>query len=169
MVNCGSLLQLDLVYLWHNLSLFGAIDFAYFSVQGLTANSPTEVNRSILAVAICCGSIFLFCYFGSNLTEKFEHIGDSINKSAWHLYPIEIRKIMPFILRNCQKPIELSGYLNMKCTRSFFVQVKMVIPEQKNAKIFTTEFSSHFSWCACVIHFSWPYGSAITESWKTSL
>lgn len=72
------------------------------------------------AFLVCTVWLFVFCYYGDEVTGKFKGLSVSMYKLNWHLYPIEIRRNMPLIMSIAQKPIYLRGFGRTECTREVF-------------------------------------------------
>lgn len=49
--------------------------------------------------------LFLFCFFGDEVSVRFIEVNDAIYDCCWHQYPIELRQYFPFIMRSAQNPI----------------------------------------------------------------
>lgn len=68
--------------------------------------------------------LYLFCHFGDEVTNRYIYVNDLVYKSAWYLYPIEIRKDIRFAMRVAQRPVFMKGFANIQCTRFIFQKVK---------------------------------------------
>lgn len=52
-----------------------------------------------------------------------DEIGDEIIQSKWYLFPVKMRKVLPTIVLNTQKPVEIKFFGNVSCTRQQFLKV----------------------------------------------
>lgn len=67
--------------------------------------------------------IFIICDASEYVTDHFERI-DLYNQCNWYEYPANIRRIMPIVIANTQRPVVISAYGNILCTRETFKRVK---------------------------------------------
>lgn len=68
--------------------------------------------------------IFLFCELGDRITNETNEAYNEILRCEWYLAPIKVQKILPITLIGTQKPIYLSGFGNIVCTREAFKNVR---------------------------------------------
>lgn len=66
---------------------------------------------------------FLFCEFGENVTRKFNELNYIICQIEWYLLPIDIQRMLPFIMMTTQKQIILQGFGGVQLTREAFKTV----------------------------------------------
>lgn len=90
---------------------------------GISTVNFSQSIRSLSAIVGLPIWIFIFCFFGDLVTERFLAINDVVYCCDWHLYPIELRKRIPFIMIVSQKLIQLGGFINVQCTRLFYQKV----------------------------------------------
>lgn len=69
--------------------------------------------------------LYLFCHFGSHVTERFEHIGTELYQVNWHLLPLRIQRKFPIIISMAQQNVYLQATDGTKCTRETFKKVSM--------------------------------------------
>lgn len=89
--------------------------------------------RSLDAVqpAVCLNVVlmwlFIYCYFGDQVTSRFEHIQLAFYESNWHLLPLELMNCLPYILLSTQKLVYIRGFANSSCTRETFKMVSVLL------------------------------------------
>lgn len=76
--------------------------------------------------------LFLFCYFGDEVTSRFIEISDLTYDCPWHLYPNKLRKNFKLMMLVAQKPVYLEGIAGIKCTRIMFKKVRETVKEKPN-------------------------------------
>lgn len=67
--------------------------------------------------------LYLFCYLGTHLTEKFSHFGDAIYQLDWYMFPMSLQKDLPIALALVQKGVFLKAYGGIGCTLEVFQKV----------------------------------------------
>lgn len=67
--------------------------------------------------------LFIYCYFGDQMTSRFENIQSTLYLCEWYLLPIELEKSIPMILQSSKKCIYLQGFGSSSCTRETFKKV----------------------------------------------
>lgn len=67
--------------------------------------------------------LYLFSYFGDEVTRRYAGIGDIIFQCDWFLFSREMQKMLPMILMIAKKPVYMRGFANIYCTREAFKQV----------------------------------------------
>lgn len=104
------------------LSLTICVSLVTLDIGIKTSNSSQSIKSLSATVGLPIW-IFILCYFGDSVTERFLSINDVVYGCDWHLYPIELRKRFPFIMMASQKLTQLGGFMNFQCTRPFFQKV----------------------------------------------
>ncbi|XP_031621400.1 odorant receptor coreceptor-like [Contarinia nasturtii] len=109
-------------FLWSNLTICSTLLMTQFEL------SKDDTNFFILIVQIgimfwSFFIIFLFCYFGENITSEFTDLNDHIYHCDWHLFPRDIQRMLPILLINTQRPVILKGFGNILCTHENFKTV----------------------------------------------
>lgn len=56
------------------------------------------------------GILFFYCYFGTEATESFEKMADSLFESNWFDLPIKLQKYMIIMIANMQRSIYYHGF-----------------------------------------------------------
>lgn len=67
--------------------------------------------------------LFIICDASEHVTHRFEEI-DLYNQCKWYEFPSNVRRSMPIIIANTQRPIVISAFGNILCTRETFKMVK---------------------------------------------
>lgn len=71
--------------------------------------------------------IFIYCELGQRVSEEFNGPYDAICQLRLHLFPIEIKRMLPIIILGAQQPIDLRGYGNFSCNRDSFKSVSGIM------------------------------------------
>lgn len=82
-----------------------------------------ELFRMIYTLSTYTFWLFLFCYFGNQVTTRFTDIGETIYQCDWYSYPMEMLNEMPLVISIMQKPIYLRAFGSLQCTREIFQKV----------------------------------------------
>lgn len=69
------------------------------------------------------GSIFIACELCERVSNAYSEIDDAVNHINWHLFPIEIQKMLPTIIINTQKPIVFECFGSICFSRETFKNV----------------------------------------------
>lgn len=69
------------------------------------------------------GGIFFYCECGQWISESFEEIDDEVDRLNWYLLPVEINRMLPAIMANVQRPVELACFASISCGRESFKKV----------------------------------------------
>lgn len=67
--------------------------------------------------------LFMFCYFGDRITQRFEDISDILFQMKWYQFPIEMQRNMPLFIALTQKRVYLEGLAGAQCTCEVFKKV----------------------------------------------
>lgn len=70
--------------------------------------------------------LYVFCYFGDKLTDRYACVGNQIYQFDWYLVPIDMQKCLPVILTVAQKNVYLRGSFGAQCTRDTFKKVNNI-------------------------------------------
>lgn len=83
------------------------------------------IDLSLAAVVVfwSFGIIFLHCEFGERITDQYNDIDDQLIQSKWYTFPIDVRTILPIIIKGTQSPVMFTGFGNIMCTRESFAYV----------------------------------------------
>lgn len=77
-----------------------------------------EIFDVIFAVAV-------ICELGEQSSGIFSTLDEKINEIDWHLYPIEIQRMLPTIMILSQKPMFVTLFGSTSVTRETFKRVSM--------------------------------------------
>lgn len=121
--------------------------------------------RSVAAIqpAACLNVVmmwlFIYCYFGDEVTSRFDGIETKLYLCNWYLLPLPLEKCIPMIINSTHKPIYLQGFGSTSCTRESFKKVILIV-EQKcwiffifsiesflDYLMFSSNFSHSFTHC----------------------
>ncbi|XP_031634995.1 odorant receptor 94a-like [Contarinia nasturtii] len=67
--------------------------------------------------------LFIYCYFGDELTNRFDVIQNKVYLCNWYLFPLNLQKCIPMIIFSMHKPIHLQGFGSSSCTRDTFKKI----------------------------------------------
>lgn len=67
--------------------------------------------------------LFIYCYFGDEVTSRFEGISDTLYLCNWYLLPLKLKKSIPMTIYGAKKLIYLQGFGSNSCTRETFKKV----------------------------------------------
>lgn len=67
--------------------------------------------------------VFINCELGQKITDAYEQVEITIERSDWYLFPIKTQQMLPMIIANAQQPVELECFGSMKCNREMFKNV----------------------------------------------
>lgn len=87
----------------------------------------------ILAVILM---LYLFCYFGNRMTERFHCIGDGMYDSAWYLLPLHLQQNFLMMIASGNKEIYIRGLVGYDCTHETLMTV--------GKSIFNSNFNNFF-------------------------
>lgn len=65
------------------------------------------------------------CEAGQKFSDAFSQNDDVLGQLQWYLMPIEIQKMLPPVIINTQKPIDIKFFGTMACNREQFKKVNM--------------------------------------------
>lgn len=97
-------------------------EFVYF------LQSRDTVDAGVLGISIVCGClvfvVLLFtCELGQQVANRIEEINNEFDQLGWYLYPTEAQRMLPTIMINVQKPVDISCYGIFTCSREQFRKV----------------------------------------------
>lgn len=67
--------------------------------------------------------IFIFCFFGNNVTTKFSDAAERIYASYWYKYPIQLQPIVIVLLARAQDDFYFRGFKWAHCSLNSFSTV----------------------------------------------
>lgn len=67
--------------------------------------------------------VFIICELGQRMSDTFDEIDSTLDKSDWYLFPIEIKRMLPMIIANAQEPVSLECFGSIICSRNTFKNV----------------------------------------------
>lgn len=67
--------------------------------------------------------VFIACELGQRMGNAFEEINVTIHQIDWHLFPVELKRMLPAIIATAQQPVSLECLGSIKCTRDVFKKV----------------------------------------------
>lgn len=67
--------------------------------------------------------VFIFCFYGNNVTADCELIAMSAYETRWYIYPMRMRKYMIHIIMRSQQPFYFTGFKFTICSLNTFTKV----------------------------------------------
>lgn len=84
------------------------------------AGDVVAVIRSTAVIAIVMTACFFLCNFGEDVSNRFIILSDLIYLKSWHLCTLEEQKLFTFMILIAQKPVYMTGFANLRCSRETF-------------------------------------------------
>lgn len=83
------------------------------------------ILQSASLIFLIVTTLYLFCYFGGQVTQRFEDIGNVLYQLDWFLLPLDLQKILPIVIALTQKRVFVRGFANTRSTREVFIKVNI--------------------------------------------
>lgn len=99
-----------------------------FSRQSQNFGNPMGLLRTLTMVFWSFADILLICEFGERVSGRFDEIDKMICRLGWYSFPIEVQRMLPFVMMATHKPVIFRGFSNILLTRETFKQVKFCCP-----------------------------------------
>lgn len=102
-----------------------------------------EHDLLVMLVTIVCacygfGALLIICETGHQFSSAFEELADNIKAFDWHLFPLEIQRILPFLLKAAQQEVVLECFGSIAGTRETFKKVSLCVSQMSGVQ--TSEF-----------------------------
>lgn len=88
--------------------------------------------ESILYAVWSFGLVFVACEISQISCDALNEMDDDIGQLDWHLYSVEIQKMLPMIMENTQQPVIIKCFGSIPCSRETFKKVGLTFLEYKN-------------------------------------
>lgn len=69
------------------------------------------------------GTTFVYCFMGSLTTEQFLGYSDIVYESDWYKMPIDMQKLLQFVIIDAQRPHIFNGFGIIDSNLTTFVKV----------------------------------------------
>lgn len=79
----------------------------------------------IFVAGYALATAFISCELGQRMNDAFRGIGDFIYQCDWHLFPIEIKRVLPTSLVILQQSVSLQCFGSIACNREVFKKVSL--------------------------------------------
>lgn len=109
--------------------------YLYNSLQSQPNPNPIEILTQSILVTWSFILIFFLCQCGQFVTNQFDDFDDKLYQCNWHLFPIEIQRMLVIVMTNTQRPSTVHGFANTFCTRDAFKGVKFRVTWEEIATI----------------------------------
>lgn len=67
--------------------------------------------------------VFISCELGERFSNEFDGINNVVDRLNWHEFPIEVQRMLPFIIAIAQRPVALVVFGTALCQRDTFGSV----------------------------------------------
>lgn len=68
-------------------------------------------------------AVFIACELGQRMSDAFVEIDITIDRFDWHLFPIEVQRLLPMVMANAQQSVSLECFGSISCGRVVFKSV----------------------------------------------
>lgn len=85
---------------------------------------PVLLNGTLNGI-VALAVVFIACELGQRLSDAFEKISLIVNRFGWYLFPIEMKRLLPMIIKISQQSVELECFGSISCTRDVFKNVSI--------------------------------------------
>lgn len=94
----------------------------------LQNNNPTldRYVKDIILGSTCLAQLFIYCYFGNELSLTGEQICHRIYHSNWYVQKPMIQKYLKMAMMRSQKRFEIRGFKIIQCSLERFLRVRIV-------------------------------------------
>lgn len=79
--------------------------------------------HSLVSFVIICLILFLYCFIGSSIAERFIKMETVAYGIDWFMLPVEIQKDLQFIMIIIQKGVYFRGFGIIHCSLETFTTV----------------------------------------------
>lgn len=79
--------------------------------------------RNACIIFSSLAALFFICEFSQDVTSDFDAFSDELYYCDWYLLTDKMQRALLILLANAQKPIVISGYFDIQCTRDTFKKV----------------------------------------------
>lgn len=104
----------------------------------------TFLLQCIVSCTIAISNIFVYCYFGQNVTTKFMQVTDVVYATNWYGFPLVQQKALLLNMMRVQRPFYFTGYYISSCSLSTFQAVR--VPSNNIVFNFFIFFSAFRYW-----------------------
>lgn len=80
------------------------------------------IFQCMVALCVVITNIFVYCYFGQQVTSKFAEVHPVIYEMHWHEYPVDLQKYLILMLMRSQRTFSFKGYMTT-CSLATFKAV----------------------------------------------
>lgn len=94
--------------------------------QAFSAGNMMGFTLAVVELTLAYTGLFLFCYYGDQVTSAFEDLHDFIYLSNWHYFPLELQRYMPIILMVAHEMVYMHVFAEVHCTLQTFEEVSFM-------------------------------------------
>lgn len=67
--------------------------------------------------------VFFTCELGQLFTNTLSNVNDEFVQLDWYLFPVKVQRMLPTVINNVQKPVEIECFGIMSASRDQFKMV----------------------------------------------
>lgn len=95
----------------------------FLALQSHHVTDIVILFTSIFYVCDSFGVVFLSCETSQWIINAFEEIEHIFGEYRWYLFPDQVKQMLPMMLMNVQKPIQVQIFGSLSCCREAFKRV----------------------------------------------
>lgn len=93
----------------------------------ISTNTGIPLIGNLIGLFWLLALMYILCQFGQQLTDQFFHFEHTIYECQWYTFPVNTQKrYFTMIMSASQKPVELKGYGNVRCSFETFKNVILI-------------------------------------------
>lgn len=108
---------------WHCISRMFWLNFISFFFKSKHIWNVTDWIDPLFYAYWSFRILYLYCESGQRVTNRFSEFHNELCRCDWHLFPIEVQRMLVIVMSNTQQPTTIQGYGNIMCTRNSFKKV----------------------------------------------
>lgn len=94
-----------------------------FCSQVIESGDSADALQIGISFVSLLPTLFLFCYIGDRVTQRFENIGDAVYQLEWYTLPLDMQRSLAIVIALAQRRIYVRGFANVRSTREMFKKV----------------------------------------------
>lgn len=90
--------------------------------------TSSEVNTFVILISLIYGfwafiMVFFACEIAQRNSNATENIDYAVHRFDWYLFPLKLQRILPTVMMNTRRPIEIICFGSIACNRATFKKV----------------------------------------------
>lgn len=146
--------------------------FEHFNLFQLLKNGTySGLPQMVSTLSFVILLLFLFCYSGTQVTERFNDIGDEVYALEWYVLPLNLQRNIPMIMALSNQEIYLRGLGGYHYTHETFKKVNKnsLLWLLNQTKYFFLPYSDYKQHILILYGVTWLLIILITDEGKYSL